>query len=236
LIVRLAIHACLLLALASRLQSSESYWDAKRDEMVRDQIEARGVVDERVVLAMRKVPRHLFVLPSYRPYAYGDFPLPIGEGQTISQPYMVAIMTELLHLEEDDRVLEIGTGSGYQAAVLAELASEVYTIEIIPSLALRADSVLKDLGYNVEVKIGDGYLGWEEYAPFDAIIVTCAPPYIPQPLVDQLKEGGRLVVPVGEEGQVQTLTLIEKVAGDIVQRSITPCIFVPMRSGHIQEK
>lgn len=232
---RFLISAFLAAVLSSSTVGDEAYWEQKREEMVKDQIEARGIVDERVLGAVRKVPRHLFVPTPFRAYAYGDFPLPIGEEQTISQPYMVAIMTEALNLREDDRVLEIGTGSGYQAAVLAEIASEVYTIEIIPSLALRADSVLKELGYtNVKVKIGDGYMGWEEYAPFDAIIVTCAPPYIPQPLIEQLKDGGRMVIPVGEEGRVQTLTLIEKIEGQIRKTSLIPCIFVPMRSIHIE--
>jgi protein-L-isoaspartate(D-aspartate) O-methyltransferase len=205
--------------------------------MVADQVEARGILDAKVIRAMRNVPRHLFVPQELRTLSYGDFPLPIGEGQTISQPYMVAVMTEALSLRSGDRVLEIGTGSGYQAAVLAEIADEVYTIEIIPSLASKADSILKQLGYsNISVKTGDGYVGWEEYAPFDAIIVTCAPPHVPEPLIEQLADSGRLVVPVGEEGEVQTLILVEKIRSEILQSPLLPCIFVPMRSHRITPK
>jgi len=198
-----------------------------REEMVRYQIQARGVTNEKVLRAMRSVPRHLFVPENVRNSAYGDFPLPIGEGQTISQPYIVALMTELLDPDESDRVLEIGTGSGYQAAVLAEIVREVYTIEIIPSLSKEAQATLKKLGYkNVHFKIGDGFLGWEEYAPFDGIIVTCAPPEIPHPLIEQLKEGGRLVIPVGEDFQM--LKLVEKRKGKIVVKDSIPVRFVPM--------
>jgi len=159
--------------------------------MVNRQIKARGIRDCKVLEAMAKVPRHEFVPEAYRDMAYSDTPLPIGEGQTISQPYIVALMTEALELNPGDRVLEVGTGSGYHAAVLSEIAKEVYTIEIIESLGRTAEERLKRLGYkNVKVRIGDGYLGWQEYAPFDAIIVTCAPEHIPQPLVEQLAEGG----------------------------------------------
>src|SRR4030043_1897036 len=169
-----------------------------REKMVETQIKARGVKDPRVISALLKVERHRFVLEEYLNSAYADQPLPIGEGQTISQPYIVALMTELLELKENEKVLEIGTGSGYQAAILAELAKEVYTIEIIESLALIAKNRLLELGYqNIRVKAGDGYLGWPEAAPFDAITITCAPDHIPTPLLDQLKEGGRMVVPVG---------------------------------------
>ncbi len=167
-----------------------------REKMVRTQIEARRIKDKRVLKVMRAVPRHKFVLSVYQKMAYSDRPLSIGYGQTISQPYIVALMTESLKLKGDEKVLEIGTGSGYQAAVLAELAQEVYTIEIIPGLTKRAEKTLKKLGYeNIKVKCGDGYLGWPEYAPFHAIIVTCAPDHIPQPLLDQLAEGGRMVIP-----------------------------------------
>jgi protein-L-isoaspartate(D-aspartate) O-methyltransferase len=198
-----------------------------RRQMVNSQIRARGISDQRVIQAMSKVERHLFVPQNYRDLAYTDQPLPIGEDQTISQPYIVAVMTELLHLDGDEKVLEIGTGSGYQAAILAEIASEVYTIEIVEPLAARADKLLKQLGYkNITVKCGDGYIGWEEYAPFDAIIVTCAPPEVPQPLVEQLADGGRMVVPVGTSWQ--ELLLIEKKNGKVTETSVLPVRFVPM--------
>jgi protein-L-isoaspartate(D-aspartate) O-methyltransferase len=231
---RLAYSIVAVLTTSSLLSANESFWQRKREEMVRDQIETRGVLDSGVLRAMRKVPRHLFVPQALRQYAYGDFPLPIGENQTISQPYIVAIMTEALSLRGGERVLEIGTGSGYQAAVLAEIVEQVFTIEIVPPLGARADSVLNELQYeNVVRKVGDGYVGWEEHAPFDAIMVTCAPPYVPQPLVDQLADGGRLVLPVGEEGEVQILTLLEKVGDQIVETPLIPCVFVPMRSERI---
>ncbi len=198
-----------------------------RNRMVVEQIASRGVSDPRVLAAMRKVPRHEFVPEEYRDLAYRDTPLPIGYGQTISQPYIVAYMTEQLHIGKEDTVLEIGTGSGYQAAVLAELASEVYTIEIIPELAERAKKTLRRLGYNnVHVRIGDGYKGWPEHAPFDAIILTAAPPRVPQPLLDQLKEGGRLIAPVGED--YQELVLIRKENGEILRENLIPVRFVPM--------
>jgi protein-L-isoaspartate(D-aspartate) O-methyltransferase len=208
-------------------QDNELQFDRLREQMVRMQIEARGVKDGRVLEVMRKVKRHLFVPPLYQRLAYEDTPLPIGEEQTISQPYIVALMTELLGLIGRERVLEIGTGSGYQAAILAELAEEVYTIEIIPVLAERAEELLKRLGYrNVMVKCGDGYIGWEEYAPFDGIIVTCAPEEIPQTLVEQLAEGGRMVLPVGSV--YQELKLIEKKNNQISVKDIIPVRFVPM--------
>ena len=198
-----------------------------RESMVVNQIEARGVKDKRVLAAMGKVERHRFVPKALRPLAYTDGPLPIGEGQTISQPYIVALMTELLRLEGDEKVLEIGTGSGYQAAVLAELCAHVYTIEILEPLATRAKALLDELGYtNITVKCGDGFLGWKEFAPFDAIIVTCAPPEVPKPLIEQLKEGGRLVIPVGVF--YQELKLIEKKDGKLISESIIPVRFVPM--------
>lgn len=198
-----------------------------REQMVREQIEQRGIKDESVLAAMRKVERHCFVPFDLTHLAYEDMPLPIGEGQTISQPYIVALMTELLQLKGSEKVLEIGTGSGYQAAILAELAKEVYTIEILPRLSQRAEKLLQELGYkNIKVKCADGYLGWPEFAPFDAIIVTCAAKEIPQPLIAQLAEGGRMVIPQGEE--YQELKLLVKVKGKIEQSDIIPVRFVPM--------
>ena len=179
---------------------------AQRDRLVERTIVDRGISDPAVLAAMRTVPRHLFVLDEYLDEAYADHPLPIGYGQTISQPYIVAWMTELLELQPDDRVLEIGTGSGYQAAVLAVIVDKVYTIEIIPELAGSAEERLARLGYaNAVVKQGDGYFGWEEFAPYDAIIVTAAPDHLPQPLVGQLKEGGFIVIPIGPQGGFQSL-------------------------------
>lgn len=198
-----------------------------RRNMVEIQIKARGIKDERLLKAMLKVKRHLFVPAHIQKLAYSDRPLPIGEEQTISQPYIVALMSELLNLDEDDKVLEIGTGSGYQAAILAELAKEVYAVEILEPLARQAKKTLGHLGYgNITLKCGDGYLGWEEHAPFDAIIVTCAPPYVPQPLIEQLAEGGRMVIPVGTLWQ--ELKVLEKVNGKIKTISIIPVRFVPM--------
>lgn len=202
--------------------------------MVRFQIESRGVQNPHVLRAMRKVERHRFVPLSMRPFAYVDHPLPIGEDQTISQPYIVALMTELLAARPNDRVLEIGTGSGYQAAVLAEVANEVYTIEIIPSLAESAGKRLEELGYkNVFVRAGDGYLGWPEKAPFDGILVTAAPDDIPKPLLDQLKVGGRMVIPIGNYPD-QTLYLIRKAEKGFEKQEIIPVRFVPM-TGAVQE-
>jgi protein-L-isoaspartate(D-aspartate) O-methyltransferase len=178
---------------------------------------------------MRTVPRHHFVTSDYLDQAYADHPLPIGFGQTISQPYIVALMTESLQVEAGEKVLEIGTGSGYQAAVLAEMDLEVYTVEIIPELAERASQVLQELGYtNVEVLAADGYLGWEEHAPYDAIIVTAAPDHLPQPLASQLKEGGRLVIPIGPIGAVQTLWLFEKIDGELEASNLGAVRFVPL--------
>jgi len=200
-----------------------------RRMMVRTQIRARGVKDERVLAAMEVVPRAEFVPSAQRPHAYEDRPLPIGEGQTISQPYIVALMTDLLEVKEGDRVLEIGTGSGYQAAVLAELTPHVYTIEIIPALAERAKETLRRLGYDtVEVMAGDGYLGWPDRAPFDGIIVTCAPEEVPEPLKEQLREGGRMVIPVGPQWTDQTLYVLTKKGDTLEQKEIISVRFVPM--------
>ncbi len=204
-----------------------------RENMVIYHIEERGVLDVEVRRAMRTVPRHEFVLPEYLGQAYADHPLPIGYGQTISQPYIVAAMTELLRLKRQDRVLEVGTGSGYQAAVLAELVDQVYSVEIIEALYSRAGETLQRLGYNnVELKHADGYYGWEEHSPYDAIIVTAAPDHIPQPLIAQLKEGGRLVIPVGPPGSYQTLWLVEKQGGKTVSREVMGVVFVPLTGSH----
>ncbi len=196
--------------------------------MVTKQLEARGIHDKKVLAAFREVPRHEFVLPEYLDYAYTDRPLPIEEGQTISQPYVVAFMTEALDLQQTDRVLEIGTGSGYQAAILAQLCDSVYTIEIFKTLTLKAQKAFKKLDYaTIHCKIGDGYEGWQEKAPFDAIIVTCSPSHIPVPLQEQLAEGGRLIIPV-HENRVQHLVLLQKKNGKIRQRNVLPVRFVPM--------
>jgi protein-L-isoaspartate(D-aspartate) O-methyltransferase len=209
-------------------QTSAREFAVERERMVKEQVAMRGVTDERVLRAMRKVPREQFVPEQIHGQSYSDGPLPIGYDQTISQPFVVAFMTEKLGLRPTDRVLEIGTGSGYQAAILAELAAKVYTIEIVEPLGKRAAQTLQRLGYkNVQVKIGDGYQGWPEHAPFDAVIVTCAPNHVPQPLIEQIKEGGRIVIPVGPAGD-QTLYLLEKKNGRLEQRNVLPVSFVPM--------
>jgi protein-L-isoaspartate(D-aspartate) O-methyltransferase len=198
-----------------------------REEMVATQIASRDVRDPRTLAAMRKVARHLFVPPALAGQAYEDHPLPIGHGQTISQPYIVAFMTEALGLRGGETVLEVGTGSGYQAAVLGEIAARVYTIEIVAPLAEEAASLLKRLGYaNVEVRAGDGYLGWPEAAPFDAIMVTAAAPRIPEPLKQQLKDGGRLILPVGDEWQ--ELVVVTRRGDRFEERRVLPVRFVPM--------
>lgn len=199
----------------------------ERDDMVERQVAARGLHDRPLLAALRAVPRHLFVPEQGRSRAYDDRPLPIGHGQTISQPYMVALMTELAQVEPGDRVLEIGTGSGYQAAVLAALGCQVFTIEIIQPLADQAAATLAALGYeSVTVRAGDGYVGWPEEAPFDAILVTAAPPRIPAPLLEQLSEGGHLVVPIGED--LQHLTVVHRTEDGFERRVVLPVRFVPM--------
>ena len=215
-------------SLFSQAEVDEQTLNRQREDMVSKQIEARDIKDRHILNAMRTVKRHLFVPIGLVNRAYHDQPLPIGEDQTISQPYIVAIMTFLLEPDQDDVVLEIGTGSGYQAAILAELVKEVYTIEIIENLGKRAQTLLNEkLEYsNIHVRIGDGYQGWPEKAPFDAIIVTAAPDHIPQPLIDQLKVGGRMVIPVGDNDQV--LMLIQKTEDKVIQRSLIPVRFVPM--------
>ena len=196
--------------------------------MVKTQIEGRGIVNADVLAALQKVERHRFVPERYVSEAYSDHPLPIGEGQTISQPYIVAFMTEVLKLKRSDKVLEIGTGSGYQAAILGELCDSVYTIEIVEVLGKQAAKLLDDLGYdNIQVMVGDGYKGWPEYAPFDAIIVTCSPTEVPKPLQEQLAEGGRMVIPVGER-YAQELVLLTKRGGKLRKDHILPVRFVPM--------
>ena len=217
---------CLLLALSACRDESEDY-SVLRERMVADQIAARGIGDVRILAAMRKVPRHLFVPEPVRSEAYEDHPLPIGEGQTISQPYIVALMTLAIAPQAAMRVLEVGTGSGYQAAILAELSRSVYTIEIVETLGRRAAALLAARYPNIHVRIGDGYRGWPEEAPFDAIIVTCSPTEVPSPLVEQLREGGRMVIPVGERG-IQELVLLTKQASRLVRESILPVRFVPM--------
>ncbi|MES2921367.1 MAG: protein-L-isoaspartate(D-aspartate) O-methyltransferase [Verrucomicrobiota bacterium] len=201
----------------------------QRAAMVETQIVKRGVTADRVLAAMRRVPRHRFVPPEMKDLAYEDSPLPIGHGQTISQPYIVAFMTAALELKGNEKVLEIGTGSGYQAAVFAELVKEVYSIEIVKPLGERAAKTLAEAGCrNVRTRIGDGYRGWPEAAPFDAIMVTCAPDRIPQPLIDQLAEGGRMIIPVGGPGGPQELVLLVKKAGGIERKMVLPVRFVPM--------
>ncbi|HDL18021.1 MAG TPA: protein-L-isoaspartate(D-aspartate) O-methyltransferase [Bacteroidetes bacterium] len=209
------------------LKQHQDLYSRQRDKMVEEQIVARGIKDEKVLTAMKKVPRHLFVPASGRERAYQDSPLPIGYGQTISQPYIVAYMTEELHLSESDTVLEIGTGSGYQAAVLSEIVAQVYSIEIVKELGERAAKVLKKNQYlNVRVIIGDGYNGLPEHAPFDAIILTAAPAKVPQPLLDQLRDRGRLIAPVGSE--YQELRLITRCGKKFKKKSLIPVRFVPM--------
>ena len=196
-----------------------------------EELRAQGITDERVLAAIAQVPREKFVPPTFRDRAYENVALPIGHGQTISQPYIVALMTEKLDLKRGDKVLEIGTGSGYQAAILAQLGLEVYSVELVPELARAADERLKQLGYSVTVKQGDGYLGWEEHAPYDAIIVTAAPDHVPQLLVKQLKEGGRLVIPVGPQGGYQILWQFTRRGNDLDAVNLGGVAFVPLVRG-----
>ena len=222
LVVALAATGC------HRKTISTSEFASERQKMVQEQLKPRGIHDDRVLAAMAKVPREEFVPENLRAQSYADSAIPIGHDQTISQPFIVAFMTEQLHPQPTDRVLEIGTGSGYQTAVLAELVKDVYTIEIIEPLAKDASARLARLGHNnAHVKIGDGYQGWPEVAPFDAIIVTCAPDKVPQPLTQQLKEGGRMIIPVGT-GLDQQLFLLEKKEGQLAERAILPVRFVQM--------
>jgi protein-L-isoaspartate(D-aspartate) O-methyltransferase len=223
------VRALILLFSSTAIFAAEDGYALKRQQMVEQDIRDRGLKDPVVLTVMGKVPRHLFVDESLRSRAYEDHPLPIGEGQTISQPYVVALMTEALRLKPGDRVLEVGTGSGYQSAVLAEIVKAVYTIEIRKTLADQAAERLAVLGFrNVKVKYGDGYFGWEEQAPFDAINITAAANHIPPPLIKQLKEGGRLIVPLGSTVYFQTLTLATKRKGELDVEQISPVAFVPM--------
>ena len=204
----------------------------ERTRMVRDQLQARGISHRATLEAMRAVPRHLYVPGAQRRFAYNDRPLAIGYGQTISQPYIVGYMTELVNPRDNQKVLEIGTGSGYQAAVLGEIVDQVYTIEIIRELGTQARQRLESQYDNVHVKIADGYYGWEEHAPFDAIVVTAAAEYIPPPLIDQLKEGGKMIIPVGSPFQTQQLMLVEKKEdGELTTRGLMPVRFVPFERG-----
>jgi len=210
-------------------QDDEAFFSQKRRTMVETQLRARDIRNARVLEVMGQVPRHLFIGLPYRRQAYDDYPLPIDEGQTISQPYVVALMTQILELKPTDKVLEVGTGSGYQAAVLSRLAGRVFSIEISVALAQKARQTLQTLGFaNVEIKSDDGYFGWLEQAPFDAIIVTCAARQIPPPLVRQLKEGGRLVIPLEETDEFQLLKLVTKIKGKPEIRQIAQVRFVPM--------
>jgi len=221
---------CLTISAQEYNESQESVFTQRRQNMVVNQLQDRDITDQEVLQAMLTIPRHQFVDPRIRESAYNDYPLAIGEGQTISQPYIVALMTQLLELKGDEKVLEIGTGSGYQAAILAEIAEEVYTVEIYESLSKKSETLLTDLGYqNIKFKVGDGYHGWEEHAPYDVIIVTCAPDHVPPPLLQQIKDnGGRIVIPVGGIWMVQTLMKIEKIEGKIKSEGIIGVRFVPM--------
>lgn len=226
-ILALTLLSIFLVANFSLSEDDNNVYTQRRWEMVETQIVSRGIRNPKLIRAILKVPRHKFVPENLRDIAYGDNPLPIGIGQTISQPYIVALMTELLRLNSGEKVLEVGTGSGYQTAILAEMGCEVYTIEIVGPLSEKAQEVLKSLGYqNIHYKIGDGYRGWPQFAPFDAIIVTAAPDHMPQPLIEQLKTNSRMVIPVGVE--YQELLLIKKTDKGTDMKTVTPVRFVPM--------
>ena len=232
----ISILLSLSLPIPLALSSEDPSLGEARKRMLERDLKGRDIRDPKVLEIMGKVPRHLFVEPSLKSKAYADHPLPIGEGQTISQPYIVALMTQILKIQPGERVLEIGTGSGYQAAVMAELTAQVYTIEIIEPLTQQAAQRLKQLGYDkVRVKYGDGYFGWEEAAPFDAIIVTCAANHIPPPLIKQMKEGGRLIIPLGSTTYFQNLTLLTKKMGKTDVQHLLGVAFVPM-TGEAQKK
>lgn len=226
-ILALTLLSIFLLANFSIPEDDNNVYAQKRWEMVETQIISRGIRDSKLIRAMLKIPRHKFVPENLRDIAYGDNPLPVGIEQTISQPYIVALMTELLRLNSGEKVLEVGTGSGYQTAILAEMRCKVYTIEILEPLSEKAQQVLKSLGYeDIHYKIGDGYRGWPQFAPFDAIIVTAAPDHMPQPLIEQLNTNGRMIIPVG--AQYQELLLIKKTDKGTDMKTITPVRFVPM--------
>jgi protein-L-isoaspartate(D-aspartate) O-methyltransferase len=227
--IRIIMFVYILIFVTGIDGQQEDAYKNQRLEMVRTQILSRGITDQKVLDAMRKVPRHKFVPHEYRRFAYADQPLPIGEGQTISQPFIVAYMTDVINVKPGDKVLEIGTGSGYQAAVLAEAGAEVYSIEVIESLAISAKNIIEELGYKqIHLKTGDGYKGWDEFAPYNAILVTCSPSKIPDALKEQLAEGGRMIIPVGHQNSVQYLYLLEKRKGKIRQENVMPVRFVPM--------
>ena len=227
--MKLFHYAILSLSFIVIISAQGDRFAAGRKSMVESQLQERNITDAKVLSVMELVPIHLFVPEEYQNQAYDDHPLPIGYEQTISQPYIVALMTQELHLKPEEKVLEIGTGSGYQAAVLSEIVKEVYTIEIIPGLAKEAAERLETLGYkNIKVRHGDGFEGWEEFAPFDAIIITAAAPLVPEPLIDQLSEGGRLIMPLGNRRSLQNLILVTKKNGKTTMKSITEVIFVPM--------
>lgn len=233
-VAALLMSICFFAMLHSRAGAGQSREEEKyaaaRKNMVQQDIKSRDIYDPAVLAVMEKVPRHLFLGERFRSEAYADHPLPLAEGQTISQPYIVALMTQYLKLKKTDRVLEIGTGSGYQAAVLAELAARVYSMELKKSLAVQAERTLRQLCYTtVSVKCADGFFGWPEEAPFDAIILTCAPGEIPRPLIDQLREGGRIIAPVGGSCQIQELRLGTKKQGRLSFQTVAPVRFVPMR-------
>jgi protein-L-isoaspartate(D-aspartate) O-methyltransferase len=239
--IRVGVLTLLVLLLTlgcAGTSATQASFEQLRQTMVARQLASRGITDRRVLEALRKVPRHLFVPEEFRQLAYEDHPLPIGLEQTISQPYIVALMTELARVASDHTVLEIGTGSGYQAAVLSELAKHVYTIEYLVPLGEAAQKRLAELGYrNVEAKIGDGYRGWPERQPFDSILVTAASEEVPQPLIDQLKPGGRLVIPVGQQDDTQILQVLEKdLKGKITRRNTIPVRFVPLVKGEDRQK
>ena len=224
----LSVASFLMLFFFAACLQQEDPNTIKRENMVKRQIMSRGVKDEAVLNAMRTVKRHLFVPENQLSNAYDDRPLPIGYGQTISQPYIVAYMTEIINPQPPFKVLEIGTGSGYQAAILAEIVKEVYTIEIVPELGNAGAARLKNLGYhNVQVKVDDGYNGWKEHAPYDAIVVTAAAEYVPPPLIEQLKDGGKMIIPVGSPFMTQMLMLVEKKGSKITTKSLLPVAFVP---------
>jgi len=231
-IMKTALIIILSIFLGSAAMVAQEDYVSRRKTMVKEQIQARGVTHDPTLHAMLSVPRHKFVPESQRPFAYWDQPLPIGNGQTISQPYIVAFMTEALKLKNSDQVLEVGTGSGYQAAVLSKIADSVYTIEIVEELALDAEKLLKKLGYdNITVKAGDGYHGWPEKAPFNAIMVTAGAESIPQSLVDQLKIGGRMIIPVGPHNGIRQLVLVTKKKNKITKKNLMPVRFVPFTRG-----